>query len=435
MPRPFARLARRWGALALLAAALAYLGACASTQATPSPAPAMPPAAGQVAAGTPRSATTLSPATPPVSGTAVPSTDADLLIYQDQGLNQPIWVSQGVGTPSVLAHGDWFRLSPGGRSVAFVRGFPHELWMASTDGSGERLLYTAPMGCPLIGSLLWSPDGTMVVFHLTSPGSPASQDPGALWWLDITTGAVRQLADERAHWPLFSPDSHWLSLASPLGTLVSHGSVGLIDVEGQGDPALFEFVNLWDRAWAADSSGFVVAFADWAAEPVVTELWWIPTGGGPLNLGQLSDVSELTWQPGGERLVYRRAEDDTGRLYLANRDGSDQQPLSGSEGLSLVRGQFSSWSPDGRWLLAMNDRGTLFLVDTAAPRVHLLDVQVVYGWVDTGQYLAGTVPADRLEEYERGEDVPIDVYRCAPLGTCEWLAPVPRMARLSYARP
>ncbi len=101
----------------------------------------------------------------------------------------------------------------------------------------------------------------------------------------------------------------------------------------------------------------------------------------------------------------------------------------------LVREQFPSWSPDGRWLLAMNEMGTCYLVDTRARTVHPLDVQRVYGWPDTGHYLVGTVPGESLEQYERGEDIPIAVYRCAPLGTCEWLAQVPRLARLGYANP
>lgn len=433
MPRPFARWALVWDALALLGAALLCLGACASSQATPSPTPAVIPPTRPAATGTPGAVAVTSPAPPSAPGSPIPSEPA-FLIYQDQGADEPIWVSQGTAAPRVLAHGDWFRLSPDGHSVALARGFPHELWVAGRDGSGEKRLYTAPMGSPLIDSLLWAPDGKTVVFHLTCPGCPASQDRGALWHLDLATGAAQQLVEEGAHWPLFSPDSRWLSLASPLGTLVSHGSVGLIDVaEGQGDPALFQFVNVWDRAWVADSSGFVVAFTDGAAASGVTDLWWIPTSGATVKLGQLTGVLDLAWQPGGGRLVYQKAgEDGVGRLYVANRDGSHELPIPGSEGMSLVRDQFPSWSPDGRWLLAMNEVGIHYLVDTAARSVHALDVQLVYGWLETGQYLAGTIPAERRGQYERGEDVPIEVYRCAPLGACEWLAQVPRLARLGY---
>jgi hypothetical protein len=439
MPWPFARLARTCGAPALFAAALVCLGACASFRATPSStlaAPTAPPTAVLAATDTPRPSSTISPAPPSVSGTATPSPDAAFLVYADQGIDQPIWVAQGTGAARVVAHGDSFRLSPDGRFVASVRGFPHELWIVASDGSGEELLYTAPMGGPLIESLLWAPDGRTIVFSLTCPGCPASQDPGALWRLDVATGAVRQLAAEGAHRPLFSPDSRWLSLASPLGTLASHGSVGLIDaVEGRGNPALFEYVDARDRAWAADSSGFVVAFAGMGGADV-TELWWVPTSGEPVKLGQLTGVLELLWQPGGGRLVYRKAEGGgVGPLYLADRDGSGELPIPGSEGMSLLLGQFPYWSPDGRWLLAVNEMGAFRLVDTNTSAVHPLDVHVAYGWTDAGQYLAGMVSGGNLERYWRGDDVPIDVYRCAPLGACEWLAQVPRLAYLGYAHP
>jgi hypothetical protein len=32
--------------------------------------------------------------------------------------------------------------------------------------------------------------------------------------------------------------------------------------------------------------------------------------------------------------------------------------------MSPARGRFSPWSPDGRWLLAMNEMRTHYLVDT-----------------------------------------------------------------------
>jgi hypothetical protein len=51
-------------------------------------------------------------------------------------------------------------------------------------------------------------------------------------------------------------------------------------------------------------------------------------------------------------------------LYLAARDGSHEQLIPGSEGMSPARGRFSPWSPDGRWLLAMNEMRAHYLVDT-----------------------------------------------------------------------
>jgi hypothetical protein len=398
MPRLSKRLAISYCIVASLLTVPLWTGGCASFQAVP---------------------------------TAAPATPFGCLVYADQGSNQPVWLLKGSNPPRLLAHVGRSQISPDGRYVFYTRNFPEELWTIGTDGSGEKLLYTAPMDRPQIAGLLLSPDGTMGVCKLTCPGTPSSQDLGALWRLDVPTGTVRQLAEKGAHWPLFSPDGRWLSVASPMGTLVSHGSVGLIDVEGRGDLALFDSVRVWNRAWAADSSGFIVAFEKWAASPAVTELWWIPTSGLPAQLGRLMHVATLSWQPGGGRLVYqKRVGDDATRLYLANRDGSEEVPIPGSEGMYL----HGSWSSDGRWLLTRKEGGTFYLVDTDGPSLYLLDVQVVYDWLDANYYLASYIHGEDLERYWRGEDMYIDLYRCAPLGRCELLAKVPpRPASLSYA--
>jgi dipeptidyl aminopeptidase/acylaminoacyl peptidase len=319
--------------------------------------------------------------------------------------------------------------------VAYVRGFPAELWVTGAGAFGEHRLYIAPAGSPLIEDLALAPGGGVAVFDLTCPGCPASQDPGALWRLDIPAGTVRQLADHGAHWPLFSPDGNWLSIASPAGTLASHGSLGLIDLEARGTLALFEYVLVRDRAWAADSSGFVVALDRMGPNPVPTELWWVPTESEPTQLGQLVEVADLSWQPGGGRLVYQKwGHDGPTGLVVANRDGGHELSIPGSEGMApRAYGQLPSWSPDGRWLLTMHEDGRYFLLDLDKRRLDPLEAQVVHGWLDAEQYLSSLIDAEDLAQYQRGEEMLLDLYRCEPLGPCEWLAQIPRQARLSYA--
>lgn len=376
-----------------------------------------------------------SPGPGPTQDTAQVPGDFGCLLYQDQGTDRPVWLLQGGSAPRPLTQADRSLISPDGRTVAYVRRFPAELWVTATAGSGEQHLYTAPMGSPLIADLVLAPGGGAAVFHLTCPGCPASQDPGALWRLDIPAGTLRQLASHGAHWPLVSPDGKWLSVASPLGTLASHGSLGLIDLEGKGNLVLFEYVLVRDRAWAADSRGFVVAFDRMAPAPVPTELWWIPTAGLPIQVGQLAEVTDLSWQPGGQRLVIQKwVHDGPTRLVMAGRDGGRETPIPGSEGLApRAYGQLPSWSPAGRWLLTRHNDGSYFLLDLDNRRLHPIEAQVVYGWLDAGHYLASVLDDKELERYQRGEEMALDLYRCEPLGSCQWLAQIPRLARLSYA--
>jgi hypothetical protein len=393
------------------------------TLATDTPVPVASPTAAPVAV----------PSVPPGTVSAPP--DFGCLVYGGQGDGEPVWLLKGGEPPRLLAHGDWPTISPDGRYVVYARGFPTELWIIGTDGSREQLLYRAGEGGPgpAISGRVWTPDGTMLAVGTTCPGCPASQDPGDLWRLDVPTGAVRQLAEKGADSPLFSPDSRWLAVARPLGLMVSpSGSVGLIDVEGRGNVVLFELVGVRDRTWAADSSGFVAALDGSGADPSQTGLWWVPTSGAPAQLGWLQGVVELAWQPGGERLVYRR---ETG-LVLANRDGSGEVPIPGSEGLYLVVSQLrpSPWSPDGRWLLAGKDQAPSFLlVDAQGPVLVPLDAQALYGWLDAGHYLASFMQGEELAQFYRGGEMEVPVYRCAPLGGCEFLTRVPRSPILSYA--
>ena len=477
MSRPVLCPACVGGALAFLAAALACLAACASWQPASTPVPTAPAAAAMPtnppAAATPTasaarpiptasatsahlstptasatpvpsatrrptSATRFPPLPPP--GTAVPSSDGGFLVYAEQGEGheQPIRLVQGTAT-RVLAHGNGFQLSDDGRSIGFTRGFPEELWIAETVGLNASLVYTAPMGNPLIHSATWSPDRSTIALRLSAPASPASHDAGELWGLDVATGDVRRLVDRGGHRHEFSPDGRWLALASPFATLASHGSVARLDLASETQELLFDFVEVADLAWAHDSSGFVVALSKGSGLWTETETWWVPTGGPPEKLGRLPDAWDVHWQPGGGRMVYRKGEPGgVSRLYLAGRDGSDEQLIPDSEEMSLMFQQwrgYPAWSPDGRWLLTMREDGSHYLVDVETLAIYPLDVEQVYGWPGIDEYLVAAVPDGRLEDYWQGEAMPVDVYRCAPLGACAWLGAVPRWAQVGYGRP
>jgi len=134
-------------------------------------------------------------------------------------------------------------------------------------------------------------------------------------------------------------------------------------------------------------------------------------------------------------MVYRKGEPGgVSRLYLAGRDGSDERLIPDSEGMFLLRSGFPAWSPDGRWLLAMREDGTHYLVDVEALAAYPVDMDIVYGWVESDGYLAVKAPDARLEDWRQGEDVPMEVYRCRPLGACAWLGQVPRWAQVGVGR-
>jgi len=480
MSRPVSRPACIRGSLAFLAAALACLAACAPLRPVSTPVPTAtaaaamptePPASATpnasatptaleappvptasatsadlstpTASATPVSSATRRPTSAtgfpplPTPGTAVPSSDGGFLVYAEQGEGheQPIRLVQGA-TTRVLAHANGFQLSDDGRSIAFTRGFPRELWIAETVALNASLVYTAPMGSPLIHSATWSPDRSTIALRLSSPGASTSHDAGELWGLDVATGEVRRLADRGGHRHEFSPDGRWLALASPIATLASHGSVARLDLATGTQEMLFDSVEVADLAWAHDSSGFVVALSKGSGRWNETGTWWVPTGGPPEKLGRLPDTWDVHWQPGGGRMVYRKGEPGgVSRLYLAGRDGSDERLISDSERMFPLWGPYPAWSPDGRWLLTMREDGSHYLVDVETLAIYALDVVQVYGWPGIDEYLVAAVPDGRLEDFRQGEAMPVDVYRCAPLGACAWMGAVPRWGQVGYGRP
>jgi hypothetical protein len=105
-------------------------------------------------------------------------------------------------------------------------------------------------------------------------------------------------------------------------------------------------------------------------------------------------------------------------LHLANRDGSGDEVVPGSVGMTfwnkwaLDLSDASPWSPDGRWLLIADQDGHTYIVDT--DNLHtplLLNVDRVHGWLDATHYLASTCQLGTTE-----------LYSCVPPETCHSLA-------------
>ena len=408
--------------IALVLLTASCRGQTASVPATSPPVPSVPATSPPVPSISPT-------ARPPLLATATPTlrpertptavatvtlrapSDFGCLAFQSEGLD--IWLWSGGGVPRVLTQGEQPVFSPDGRYLAFYRYFPTEVWLRDLhDGSEARL----HVGRPLVYDMAWSPDGKMLA--LTNGAYGKVVPTGDLWRVDIPDGVVRQLADEGGGSPRFSPDSRWIALVRTYWS--PRADVWIMRSDGEQHRMLFDYLISQNLEWARDSSGFALALTRiGAADPWEKELWWVPVEGDPVELGRLADAGNVQWQPGAERLLYIPvSQGESAAVHLANRDGSGDLVVPGSEGMIVTGGYAggrSVWSPDGRWFLAGNRSGRFYLVDThnlGAPRP--LDVEMVYGWLDAGHYLAG-------ESAGPG----VDLCRCAPLGPCEFLARVP----------
>jgi WD40 repeat protein len=140
----------------------------------------------------------------------------------------------------------------------------------------------------------WAPDGR----------SAALAGTGEVWIVDVVTGAVRRLPDQRPVDLEWRPGTDQLAMAGDLGT---------------------------NRAMESRSTPVTV--------------FSMSTG----ELHQLGSRSAetITWSPDGSTLAYRTGDDGgRGSLWLVDADGSDERLLVADAG-SAIHGIGPVWSPTG----------------------------------------------------------------------------------------
>ena len=370
--------------------------------------------------------------TPSPTDTPDASHDFGSLVVNVRNGTEAIWLLVGDEAPRSLTQGRYPRLSPDGCSVVFVRTSadpPHspEYWVIAVDDSTPGLLFPPhDVWGGLVYGLAWSPDSKNIA--VTTGAYAKMFYSGNLWLVDGSDGTMMQLAERGAGVPHFSPDGEWIATHTPeIGW--SHGSIGLWHVESRSGQTLFGPLMLQYLEWADDSGGFAVALQRHSRHSETgLELWWVPVDGVPMQLGRLSNAIYASWQPDTGRLAYyspkviEDPENHTARsfhsLHLANRDGSGDEVVPGSVGMTfwnkwaLDLSDASPWSPDGRWLLIVDQEVHTYIVDTY--NLHtplLLNVDRVHGWLDATHYLASA--------YQLGTT---ELYSCVPPETCHSLA-------------
>ena len=107
-----------------------------------------------------------------------PDSKSLAVILQDSGWDNVYLIPAAGGAPKAITQGNWEdenpEFSPDGKSIALVsnRGTPEfrSIWIQPVDGGPARLLPRLKDD-GVESAPIWSPDGTRIYFHRSSPGS------------------------------------------------------------------------------------------------------------------------------------------------------------------------------------------------------------------------------------------------------------------------
>jgi hypothetical protein len=192
------------------------------------------------------------------------------------------------------AEGD-LRISDDGQLVAFLRGW-EELWMVSTDGTGERPLVNSgefgQLGPDGAGAVLnrfeWVAGTHILAFNTRLPAAIGQTLNHDLHLLDADTLRLTTLLPSGEGGEFYySPDGSQIALVTP-------NEISLIDADGENrrDRVLTytpvathsEYQYYARPVWAADGSALRVAIPP--ADPLtgsvqLMTIWHIPTDGSP----------------------------------------------------------------------------------------------------------------------------------------------------------
>lgn len=249
--------------------------------------------------------------------------------------------------------------SPDGMSLAYGEGASAAI-VALASGQITRL--APPPSAPVtkdmsVARLVWSPDGQALVTVLSS-ASPGGVGPGVLvLWKrggDGKFSAVYHVANAQASYnapnltlAAFNPSSSRVALqAMPENEA---GQTQLVVYDLQADQVSQTFSEYRIGAWVNDTELLAVQAQEYI------RLTRLNTVSGEKTVGGSHDIGDNAYAPGG---VFT--------AQMAQTDGRGVTVTHWQSGEIVARATFESlnltgyyWSPDGSWLAATGDDGTM----------------------------------------------------------------------------